>query len=227
MHAPHSARCASELGASQPQLVAERRGQRFLLQHVDATLLAIDRERDQSLDAARCRRLLAEHRRGAPEVCSRGHRGSRRNDTLDEVAARDVPGCVGGHRLVFHGQATSLKEPSGDGGAGKRSAPSAQNATGTSRYRSSLSRTAGRQAGPGRGARRRRRLAGKSAADVSGSVPIQDTSGASPRARDGLRHPDGGLWRATPEPARKEVVMLEAAWPGRATGTPRPNRSWD
>ena len=33
---------ASELGAGQPQLVAQRRGQRFLLQHVDAPLLAVD-----------------------------------------------------------------------------------------------------------------------------------------------------------------------------------------
>jgi hypothetical protein len=62
---------ASELGAGQSEFVAECRGQRFLLQHVDATLLAIDRERDQSLDTAGCRGLLAEHRRGAPEVCGR------------------------------------------------------------------------------------------------------------------------------------------------------------
>src|SRR4029453_10786592 len=69
--APALRASASELGAGQPQLVAECRGQSFLLQHVDATLLAIDRERDQTLDTARCRGLLAEHRRGAPEVCGR------------------------------------------------------------------------------------------------------------------------------------------------------------
>src|SRR5262245_11378088 len=52
---------AAEFGAGKSELVAECRRQRFLLQHVNATLLAIDRERNQSLDTARCRGLLAEH----------------------------------------------------------------------------------------------------------------------------------------------------------------------
>ena len=54
---------APQLGAGEPQLVAQRHGQRFLLQHVDAPVLSVDIQRDQALDAAGRRRLLAEHRR--------------------------------------------------------------------------------------------------------------------------------------------------------------------
>ena len=64
VHAPHSDAIASQLGAGQSELVAQRRRQRLVLQHVDAALLAVDVERDQPLDRAGQRRfVLPEDRR--------------------------------------------------------------------------------------------------------------------------------------------------------------------
>ena len=51
---------AAKLGAGEPQLVAQRHGERFLLHHVDASRLAVDVQRDQPLD----RRRLATSGRG-------------------------------------------------------------------------------------------------------------------------------------------------------------------
>ena len=69
---------AAELGAGQPQLVAERHGQRFVRRHVDAPVLAVDAERDQPLDAAgAC--LAGDNRAGAKQV------GRRRAATLPAI----------------------------------------------------------------------------------------------------------------------------------------------
>jgi hypothetical protein len=43
---------ATDLGAGEPQLVAERHRKRFLLHDVDAPLLSVDDQCDQALDTA-------------------------------------------------------------------------------------------------------------------------------------------------------------------------------
>ena len=85
---------AAELGAGEPQLVAQRHRQRFLLHDVDAAHLAVDVQRDEPLDRSR-RRRLAEERAGSAEQVADG-RGRRagRDDALDEVAS-----CNGIHSV--------------------------------------------------------------------------------------------------------------------------------
>jgi hypothetical protein len=96
---------ASELGAGESQLVAQGRGERFLLQHVNAPILAVDVQRDQTLNASGRGRLLAKQRRRTPQVTRRRDYGSGGDDALDEIAPRNVFGSVFSHRLVFHEQA--------------------------------------------------------------------------------------------------------------------------
>src|SRR5262252_8639602 len=67
---------AADLGPGESELVAERRRQRFLFEHVDAPILAVDVQRDQPLDASGRRRLLTRQRRRAPQIARRGHRRS-------------------------------------------------------------------------------------------------------------------------------------------------------
>ena len=52
---------ASELGAGEAQLVAQRHRERLVLQHVNAALLAVDVERDDTLDRAGHAVVLADH----------------------------------------------------------------------------------------------------------------------------------------------------------------------
>src|SRR5262249_56287403 len=78
---------ASDLGAGEAELVAQRHRQRFLWHDVDAAILAVYVQRDQTLDAARTRWLPVQRRR-AEQIGRRGCDSARRDDTLDEPAAR-------------------------------------------------------------------------------------------------------------------------------------------
>ena len=78
---------APELGAGEPELVAERHRQRFLAQDVDAALLPVHDQRDQAVDGTG-RGALPEQRQAAAEQVGRGGgHGAARDDALDEVAA--------------------------------------------------------------------------------------------------------------------------------------------
>ncbi len=81
---------APKLGAGQPQLVAERHGERFLLHDVDASRLAVDVQRDQPLTRP-CRRRLAEHGAAPAEHVRRaGRHGAARDHAFDEVATGNL-----------------------------------------------------------------------------------------------------------------------------------------
>jgi len=77
---------AAKLGAGQPQLVAQRHGERFLRHHVDAAILAVHVQRDEALDRARGR--LAVHRRRAEQIRRRRGDGAGSDDALDEIPSR-------------------------------------------------------------------------------------------------------------------------------------------
>jgi hypothetical protein len=81
---------AADLGARQSELVAQRHRERFLLHHVDAAHLAVDVQRDETLDGAGRRRLAEDFTAGAEEVGGRRHHRAARNNTLDEGAARQA-----------------------------------------------------------------------------------------------------------------------------------------
>ena len=78
---------AADLGAREPQLVADRHREGLLRHHVDATVLAVHVQRDETLHRAR-RRRLAEQRRRAEQVSGGGGDGPRGDDALDETASR-------------------------------------------------------------------------------------------------------------------------------------------
>jgi hypothetical protein len=78
---------ASELGAGETQFVAQGHRQRFVLQHVNAPLLAVDVERDQTLDRAGHAVVLADDR-GAEQIRGRGDRCAGGDYAFDEIASR-------------------------------------------------------------------------------------------------------------------------------------------
>src|SRR5206468_1695053 len=83
---------ASQLGAGEPELVAQRPRQRFLLHHVDASLAAIDRDGDQPSAAGD--RALPEQGGGAEEIIRGGNACSTRDNGLYEGASRHRPLCT-------------------------------------------------------------------------------------------------------------------------------------
>src|SRR6266511_2841433 len=97
---------ASELGAGEAKLVAQRHRERFVFQHINAALLAVDVDRDEPLDRAGKRRFVLADDRGAEEESRGRHRCARRDDALDESTSRDAA-C---HALFVHG-GFSLSSP--------------------------------------------------------------------------------------------------------------------
>ncbi len=79
---------AAELGAGEPQLVAQGHRQGFLWQHLDAAQLTVHVDRDQPLDRtgnhAPARRAAGHTQHH--ETCGRSH-GPGGDDALDELAA--------------------------------------------------------------------------------------------------------------------------------------------
>ena len=80
---------APQLGAREPQLVAQRHGQRFLLHDVHAPHLSVDVQRDQTLDRAGSRGLAEERAGAAEEIGGGGRRRAGRDDSFDEGAPCD------------------------------------------------------------------------------------------------------------------------------------------
>src|SRR4051812_15572342 len=79
---------AAQLRAGEPQLVAERHCQRFLLHHVNGPHLAVDVQGHQPLDGPGHRAL--SYHGGSPEQVRRTrYCGTGGNHTFDEGAARD------------------------------------------------------------------------------------------------------------------------------------------
>jgi hypothetical protein len=77
---------APDLGARQPQLVAERRRQRLLLHHVDAAILPVHPQASPAARPSPPPRAILGHARVPEEVRSRRHGRPRRDHTLDEGA---------------------------------------------------------------------------------------------------------------------------------------------
>src|SRR5260370_10807446 len=78
---------APQLRAREPELVAQRPSQRFLLDHVGPALLAVDVDGDEPFSGAAG--SLARQSRGAEQVACRGNCRAAGDDPFDEGAPRD------------------------------------------------------------------------------------------------------------------------------------------
>jgi hypothetical protein len=78
---------AAEFGAGEAQFIAQGRGQRFLLHDVHAALLAVNVQRDQTLDRAwPGSRRLSVHGGGSEQVRCRGH-SAPGDHAFDQIAS--------------------------------------------------------------------------------------------------------------------------------------------
>jgi len=92
---------ATELGAGEAEFVAQRGGQRLLLHDIDAPLLAVDVQRDQSLHRAGGRRLRAHHG-AAKHVARGGGYGTCRDNPFYDIAPRRLEGRGFGIVNIWH-----------------------------------------------------------------------------------------------------------------------------
>src|SRR5580658_9514439 len=79
---------AAELRAGQTELVADRVGQRFLRQNVDATAGTVDVQRHQPLDGTRGLRMGGRYAGTAEQIARGRRRRSRCDHALDEGTSR-------------------------------------------------------------------------------------------------------------------------------------------
>src|SRR5262245_64527006 len=97
---------AAKLRAGEAERVAQCHRERFLLHHVDPTLLAVDGQRHEPLDRPGQRALAEELFRSPEQIARRRHRGTCGDDAFDEFAAAYASGLFLNLNWSSHGAIT-------------------------------------------------------------------------------------------------------------------------